>query len=84
MKPSGLTLVLYIVFLKKKRCKMMRKKLKVADMLSLRSLLSNLMNVSIAFSFKQVGTSEVFTRIQENVTISLSSRLQVYGLILFV
>ena len=40
---------------------MMRKKLKVADMLSLRSLLSNLMNVFIAFSFKQVETNEVFT-----------------------
>ena len=32
---------------------MMRKKLKVADMLSLRSLLSNLMSVSIAFSFNK-------------------------------
>lgn len=41
---------------------MMRKKQNVADMLSPRNLLSNLMNVYIAFSFIRVETNDVMSQ----------------------
>lgn len=51
-----------ITVLQVKRCKMMRKNHKAADVLSLRKMLCNLMNVYTAFSFIQVETNDLFTQ----------------------